>query len=132
MKDSPGGSRSPDPAPYVTRMDPLCGPLAVIDVPGVVEACTDRWFNQTLCGVDDCVVRLGIIQGEFHWHRHEGEDELFFVIEGRLLVDLEERTVELEAHQGFLVPKGTRHRTRAPERAVILMVEGAGVVPTGD
>jgi len=108
------------------------GSLEVVDVPALVAACTDRWYNQTLCRVNDSVVRLGVVQGEYHWHKHDDEDEFFYVVEGRFLIDLESRTVELTPRQGFVVPKGVVHRTRAPERAVILMVEGAGIVPTGD
>jgi mannose-6-phosphate isomerase-like protein (cupin superfamily) len=104
----------------------------LVDVPALVSACTDRWYNQTLCRVNDSVVRLGIMQGEYHWHKHDHLDEFFFVLEGQFLIDLEGRTVELMPRQGFVVPKGVVHRTRAPERAVILMVEGAGIVPTGD
>ena len=118
--------------PYATHLDVRFGPLEVVDVQGLIDACTDRWYNQTLCRVNDSVMRLGVIQGEYHWHRHEYLDELFYVVEGRLLVDLEERAVTLEPRQGFVVPKGVLHRTRAPERTVILMVEGAGIVPTGD
>jgi mannose-6-phosphate isomerase-like protein (cupin superfamily) len=118
--------------PYATHLDVLRGALEVVDVQALVEACTDRWYNQTLCRVNDSVVRLGVIQGEYHWHQHERDDEFFYVVEGRLLVDLEDRTVELEPRQGFVVPKGVVHRTRAPERTVILMVENAGIVPTGD
>ncbi len=121
--------------PYVTHLNILHGPLEVVDVQALVDACTDRWWNQTLCKVNDSVVRLGVIQGEYHWHKHDDEDEFFYVVDGRLLIDLEapeERVVELAPRQGFVVPKGVVHRTRAPERTVILMVEGAGVVPTGD
>jgi len=130
MNDSP--SKSPTTHPYATHLDVRHGPLERVDVQALVEACTDRWYNQTLCQVNDSVVRLGVIQGEYHWHHHADLDEFFYVVEGRLLVDLEDRTVELTPRQGFVVPKGVRHRTRAPERTVILMVEGAGIVPTGD
>jgi len=118
--------------PYATHLNEHYGPLEVVDVPALVAACTDRWYNQTLCRVNDSVVRLGVIQGEYHWHKHDDEDEFFYVVEGRFLIDLEDRTVELRPRQGFVVPKGVVHRTRAPERTVILMVEGAGIVPTGD
>ncbi len=101
-------------------------------MPALVAAYTDRWYNQTLCRVNDSVVRLGVVQGEYHWHKHDAEDEFFHVVDGRFLIDLEGRTVELQPGQGFVVPKGVIHRTRAPERAVILMVESAGIVPTGD
>lgn len=107
-------------------------PLEIIDVPAIVGECRETWFNQTLSRVNDCVVRLGIVQGEFHWHHHDDEDELFYVIDGRLLIDLEDRTVEISPQQGFTVPKGVEHRTRAPERTVMLMIEGGGVRPTGD
>jgi hypothetical protein len=117
--------------PYATHLNILFEPLQVVDVQALIAACTDRWYNQTLCKVNDSVVRLGVIQGEYHWHKHE-EDEFFYVVEGRFLIDLEGRTVELGPRQGFVVPRGVLHRTRAPERAVILMVEGAGIIPTGD
>ena len=118
--------------PYATHLNVLCPPLQVVDVPALVAACRDQWYNQTLSRVNDSVVRLGVVQGEYHWHKHDDEDEFFFVLEGRFLIDLEGRTVELGPHQGLVVPKGVVHRTRAPERAVILRVEGAGIVPTGD
>lgn len=118
--------------PYSINTDVRFGPLELIDIPALVAACNKQWFNQTLCRVNDSVVRLGIIRGEFHWHKHDREDEFFYVIDGKLLIDLEDETVELSAKQGFAVPKGVTHRTRAPEGAVILMVEGGGVVPTGD
>ncbi|HYT71816.1 MAG TPA: cupin domain-containing protein [Gemmatimonadales bacterium] len=118
--------------PYATHLNVLYGPLQTVDVQALVDACTERWYNQTLCRVNDSIVRLGVVQGEYHWHKHDKDDEFFYVVEGRLLIDLEGRTVELAPRQGFVVPKGVLHRTRAPERAVILMVENAGIVPTGD
>ncbi len=118
--------------PYATHLNIQYGPLELVDTPALIAACTDRWYNQTLCQVNDSVVRLGVLQGEYHWHKHDKDDEFFFVIEGRFIIDLEGRSVELAPRQGFVVPKGVRHRTRAPERAVILMVENAGIIPTGD
>jgi Cupin domain len=118
--------------PYATHLDIYYDPLELIDVPTLVAACTDSWYNQTLCRVNDSVVRLGVVQGEYHWHKHEDEDEFFYVVEGEFLIDLEGRTVTLAPGQGFVIPKGVMHRPRAPRRTVILMVEGAGIVPTGD
>jgi hypothetical protein len=120
------------PFPYDTRLNIQFGPLELIDVPALVDACTHPWYNQTLCRVNDSVVRLGVVQGQYHWHQHEDEDEFFYVVSGRFIIDLEGRTVELLPGNGFVVPKGVRHRSRAPTRTVILMVEGAGIVPTGD
>jgi len=123
-----------DPAasPYDTHLDIKYGPLELVDVPALVAACTHPWHNQTLVKVNDSVVRLGVLQGEYHWHKHDDEDEFFFVVEGRFLIDLQDRTVELLPRQGFCVPRGVPHRPRAPVRTVVLMVEGAGIVPTGD
>ena len=117
--------------PYATHLNVLYEPLQLVDVQALVDTCTDRWYNQTLTRVNDAVVRLGVLQGEYHWHKHEQEDEFFYVVEGRFLIDLEGRTVELLPRQGFTVPRGVIHRTRAPERTIVLMVEAAGIVPTG-
>jgi mannose-6-phosphate isomerase-like protein (cupin superfamily) len=118
--------------PYSTHLDIKFPALTTVDVPALVKACTDRWYNQTLCKVNDSVVRLGVIQGEYHWHKHDNDDEFFFVLEGLLVIDLQDRSVVLKPQEGFVVPKGVVHRTRAPQRAVILMVETAAIVPTGD
>jgi mannose-6-phosphate isomerase-like protein (cupin superfamily) len=118
--------------PYDTRLNVLHAPLEVIDEKAVGDAAAHPWFNQTLCQVNDSVVRLGVVRGEYHWHKHEADDEFFYVVEGRLFIDLEDKTVELAPRQGFVVPRGVLHRTRAPERTVMLMVENAGIVPTGD
>ncbi len=127
-------SRSTQSYPYATHLDVRYRALEVVDVQQIADAVKDRWFNQTLCKVNDSVVRVGVMQGEYHWHKHDDLDEFFYVVEGTFLIDLEAptRTVELTPRQGFVVPKGVVHRTRAPEKAIILMVEGAGIVPTGD
>lgn len=119
------------PFPYETRLNILHQPLDLIDVKLLTDTCEYKWYNQTLCQVNESVVRLGVIEGEYHWHKHDNDDEFFYVVQGQLLIDLEDRTVTLSPQQGFVVPKGTTHRTRARERTVILMVENAGVVPTG-
>ena len=119
-------------ADYDIQLDDKFGAMALIDIPAEIAA-HEPWFNQTLTQIDDAVVRLGIIEGDFHWHKHDAEDEFFLVLEGRLLIDFEDRdTVTLEPHQGYTVPRGVMHRTPAPVRTAIVMVEPAGVVPTGD
>ena len=122
----------PTAYPYETRLNIQYQPLEVIDEKALADACPYQWYNQTLCKVNGSVVRLGVVQGEYHWHKHDDDDEFFYVVEGTFFIDLEERTVELTARQGFVVPKGVVHRTRATERTVILMVENAGIVPTGN
>ena len=117
--------------PYETRLNIEFQPLELIDTQAMANACQYKWFNQTLCQVNGSVVRLGVVQGEYHWHSHSDEDEFFYVVDGKLFVDLEDRTIELRPHLGIVVPKGVLHRTRAEERTVILMVESAGIIPTG-
>lgn len=118
--------------PYVTRLEIRYKPLEVIDVGALAAACGDRWYNESLCRVNESVVRVGIVEGQYHWHKHDGDDEFFYVIDGELLIDLEGRTVSLRPGQALVVPKGVVHRTRAPRRTVMLMVETAAIVPTGD
>lgn len=119
--------------PYVNHMNILHKSLEVIDIPFLVKACKDKWYNQTLCQVNDSVIRLGILQGEYHWHKHSKEDEFFFTLNGKLIVDVEgSESVELYPQQGYVVPKGVVHRTRAPEKTIVLMVETVEIVPTGD
>jgi mannose-6-phosphate isomerase-like protein (cupin superfamily) len=118
--------------PYSINADVKFNPLELIDVNKLQAQVNEEWFNQTLCEVNDSVVRLGVVKGEFHWHKHDNEDEFFYVVSGKLIIDLADRLVELFSQQGFTVPKGAVHRTRAPERTVILMIEGKTVIPTGD
>lgn len=118
--------------PYDTRLNVLYPHLQVIDEKALSDAAPHKWFNQTLCQVNGSVVRVGVVEGEYHWHKHDDDDEFFYVVEGKLLIDLEDRTVELQPRQGFVVSHGVVHRTRAPQRTVMLMVENAGIVPTGD
>jgi mannose-6-phosphate isomerase-like protein (cupin superfamily) len=122
----------PERQAYSIHNDVRFNPLELIDVGKLHEECKEEWFNQSLCQVNDCVVRLGVVHGEFHWHKHDNEDEFFYVVDGKFVIELEGRRVELNPQQGFTVPKGVMHRTSAPERTVILMIEGSGVVPTGD
>jgi mannose-6-phosphate isomerase-like protein (cupin superfamily) len=117
---------------YSTHLNILHSAGEVIDVNALVAANQHPWWNQTLCQVNESVVRLGVVQGEYHWHKHDAEDEFFYVVSGRFLIELEDRTIDLQPGQGFVVPKGVMHRPRAPEKTVILMVETAGIVPTGD
>jgi mannose-6-phosphate isomerase-like protein (cupin superfamily) len=121
--------KEPQAHPYATHLNVHFPSLSVVDVPALVRACKDRWYNQTLCKVNDSVVRLGVMQGEYHWHKH---DNFFFVLEGHFIIDLEDRSIDLQKQEGFVVPKGVVHRTRAPDHAVILMVETASIIPTGD
>jgi mannose-6-phosphate isomerase-like protein (cupin superfamily) len=117
---------------YVTKLDVKFKHLELMDIPALVNEVKDKWFNQTLTKVNDSVVRIGIVEGEYHWHKHDADDEFFFVLEGKLLIDLEGRTIELNPNQGVTISKGVMHRPRAPKKTVMLMVETSAIVPTGD
>ena len=117
---------------YVTRLDVRFKHFEHIDIPTIVRECSDKWYNETLTRVNDSVVRIGIVQGEYHWHKHDKDDEFFFVLEGQLLIDFQDRTIELNPNQGMTISRGIVHRTRAPQKTVMLMVETSTIRPTGD
>jgi mannose-6-phosphate isomerase-like protein (cupin superfamily) len=121
------------PEPYSIRLEPRFGAGELIDLRPLVEANTARWYNETLCLVNDSMVRLGVLEGEYHWHKHDNEDEFFYVVEGTLRIEVEgEPPVSLQPRQAYVVPKGVPHRPIAVERVIVLMIERAGVRPTGD
>jgi mannose-6-phosphate isomerase-like protein (cupin superfamily) len=118
---------------YDIRYEPLFTALQTIDVQALIDDVQEPWYNQTLIQVGDVVVRLGVMQGEFHWHRHDEQDEFFFVLDGLFRIELEgAETVELRPRQAFTVPAGRLHRPVVPVRSAVLMIEKAGVVATGD
>ena len=118
---------------YTTLLDIKFDHFEKIDVPKIVSEVTDKWWNQTLTKVNDSVVRLGIVEGEYHWHKHDNDDEFFFVLQGQFLIDLEgDKTIELNPGQGVTISKGVMHRPRAPKKTVMLMVETSAIIPTGD
>ncbi len=118
--------------PYTTILDVKHDHLELIDVSAMVKAIKAKWYNETLTKVNDSVVRVAVVEGEYHWHKHDKDDEFFFVLDGQLLIDLEDRTVTLDPWQGFTITRGVLHRTRAPQKTVMLMVETSEILPTGD
>ena len=117
---------------YNQLMDVKYGHQEVIDVHEIVKNCTDKWFNQTLTQVNDSVARIGIVEGEYHWHKHDDDDEFFFVLSGKLFIELEDQTIELGENQGTTISKGVMHRPYAPTKTVMLMIETASIDPIGD
>ena len=117
---------------YVTKLGVRFKHFEGIDIPSLVRECKDKWFNQALTKVNDSVVRMGIVEGEYHWHKHDSDDEFFFVLEGQLQIDLEGTTIELNPNQGVTISRGVMHRPRAPKKTVMLMVETSDIKPTGD
>ena len=117
---------------YNQQMDIRFNHQELIDIQTLVDECTDKWFNQTLTKINDSVARIGILEGEYHWHKHDDDDEFFFVLSGKLFIDLEDKTIELNPNQGITISKGVMHRPRAPQKTVILMVETASIDPIGE
>jgi len=117
---------------YNQQMDIKYKHQELIDVPKIVEECKEKWFNQTLTKINGSVARIGIIEGEYHWHKHENDDEFFFVLSGKLFIDLDDKTIELNPNQGATISKGVKHKTRAPQKTVILMVENDSIDPIGN
>jgi mannose-6-phosphate isomerase-like protein (cupin superfamily) len=117
---------------YDIAKDVLFAPLERIDVAGVAAAQTP-WWNRSLTEVNDALVRLAVMEGDFHWHAHEAEDEFFLVLEGELVIEVEGAdAVRLEPGQGVTIPRRTRHFPRAQGRTVVLLVEKSTVDPRGD
>ena len=120
-------------ADYAIHYQPLFSALQLIDVQALIDKVDEPWYNQTLIEVGDVWVRRGVMQGEFHWHKHEEQDEFFFVLDGLFRIEIEGAdTVELGPRQAFTVPAGVLHRPVVPVRSAVLMIEKAGVVATGD
>ena len=93
---------------------------------------SEQWMPKVVAEMNDYQFKVARLKGDFVWHDHGETDETFIVLEGTLRIDLRDGAVTVGPGEMFVVPKGVVHRTRAPERAVILMVEGAGIIPTGD
>jgi len=119
--------------PYAINPDVMFAGLQRVDVPALDAGVTHVWFNQALCRINDCEVCLGVFKGgTFHWHKHDEEDEFFFVLEGRFTIETEGESVTLTRHQGYLVPRGVLHRTSAPEPATVLMTGAASTAHARD
>ena len=93
---------------------------------------TDQWHPHVVADLNDQHVKLAKVQGEFIWHRHAAEDELFMVVQGTLLMDFRDRTEEVRPGQLLLVPRGTEHRPRAEAETWILMIEPKTTRNTGE
>lgn len=111
---------------------PSSAPLTVIDIKSLTDPVVEKWFNVPLVETNDHVVRVSVLDRDFHWHTHPKSDEAFLVLEGELIIDVEDRSVSVKPGQLFMVPRGVRHRTRARGRTVNLTFERGDTEPSGD
>lgn len=93
---------------------------------------SDHWSPKIIAEMNDYQIKLVKIEGDFVWHNHEDTDEMFFVIEGKMEIEFENETVELNAGEMYVVPKGVNHKPRAESECKVMLVEPRGVVNTGD
>lgn len=98
----------------------------------VATALTELWSPRVVGEVDDSYVKVAKVRGSLAWHSHENEDELFFVLKGRLRIEMEAGTVELNEGEMFVVPKGVRHNPIADQECHILLIERKTTLHTGD
>jgi len=133
MTQPPDQASTADVSGYAIHYAPLFQTLQKMDVQQLIDTVAEPWYNQTLIQVGEALVRLGVMQGELHWHRHDGQDEFFYLLEGEFHIELEGReTVVLRPNQAFSVPAGMLHRPVVPVRSAVIMIEKAGIVATGD
>ena len=92
----------------------------------------DQWSPKIVGELNGQYVKLAKLEGEFPWHRHEDEDELFLVVAGRIVIHLRDREVPLEAGEFFIVPRGVEHRPVAEREARVLLFEPISTLNTGD
>lgn len=92
----------------------------------------EYWSPRVVADVNDMQVKLAKVKGEFVWHRHEAQDELFIVVRGRLRIEFRDGEVVLEAGEMLVVPRGVEHRPVAEEEVQLMLVEPLGTVNTGE
>ena len=98
----------------------------------IAASLSEYWSPRVIAEVDDAYIKVAKVHGSLAWHSHETEDELFFVLKGRLRIEMEERSVELAVGELFVVPKGVRHNPVAVEECHIMLIERKSTLHTGD
>jgi mannose-6-phosphate isomerase-like protein (cupin superfamily) len=93
---------------------------------------SDTWSPKLLANVADCHIKIAKFQGEFVWHAHAHEDELFYVVAGELMLHFEDGTVTLEPGELLVVPKGVRHKPETTKETWVMLIEPKSTVNTGD
>ena len=93
---------------------------------------SDHWSPKIIAEMNDYQIKLVKIKGDFVWHNHEETDEVFIVIEGKMKIEFENETVELNEGEMFVVPKGAEHKPYAETECKIMLIEPRGIINTGN
>jgi mannose-6-phosphate isomerase-like protein (cupin superfamily) len=104
-----------------------------ISLKDIASSLTELWSPRIVAELDDSYVKVAKIHGTFVWHSHDDEDELFFILRGRLRIEIEnEAAVELAEGEAFVVPKGVRHMPVASEECLVMLIERKSTAHTGN
>jgi mannose-6-phosphate isomerase-like protein (cupin superfamily) len=104
----------------------------VVSPKASADSLTELWSPRVVAEVDDAYVKVAKVKGKLTWHAHGNEDELFFILKGRLRIELESGTVELREGEAFVVPKGVRHNPVADEECHVMLIERKTTLHTGN
>ncbi|MFI4931796.1 MAG: cupin domain-containing protein [Burkholderiales bacterium] len=103
----------------------------VVSPRAIADSLTELWSPRVVAELDDSYVKVAKVKGTLTWHAHDNEDELFFVLKGRLRIELESGAVELREGEAFVVPKGVRHNPVADEECHVMLIERKTTLHTG-
>jgi mannose-6-phosphate isomerase-like protein (cupin superfamily) len=98
----------------------------------IAESLTEFWSPLVIGELDDAYIKVAKTKGVLAWHSHEQEDELFLVLKGRFVIEMETQTVVLNEGEMFIVPKGVRHNPIAEEECLIMLIEKKTTLHTGN
>lgn len=114
--------------PHTNRTSPAAGVFSPL---GVAASLDELWSPRVVGEFDDSYVKVARVHGTLAWHSHDDEDELFFVLKGRLRIEMAERTVELGEGEAYVVPRGVRHHPVADEECLLMLIERKTTLHTG-
>ena len=103
-----------------------------IDILEKFDLFNDYWNPRIIGESNGQLIKIAKVKGEFVWHDHKDQDELFYVVKGRLFIDLESETIDLKEGQMTIIRRGTKHRPRTKEECWIMLVEPESTKHTGD
>jgi mannose-6-phosphate isomerase-like protein (cupin superfamily) len=104
----------------------------ILSPKNIAASLVELWSPRVVGEVDDVYIKVAKLHGSLAWHSHDDEDELFLVLKGRLMIELEGSVVELDEGEMFIVPKGVRHNPIASEECYVMLIERKSTLHTGN